>query len=127
MKKIKRLGIWMDHSKAYLLDLTNGTIIENIIVSDSANKEEEYTAERHEKMIHTKEQHQLSEFYQKLSEWIRKYEIVILFGPSDAKKELFNLLRTDHLFDDIIIEVQTSDKLTEREMHDFVREYFANR
>jgi hypothetical protein len=49
---------------------------------------------------------------------------VVLFGPTDAKKELLNLVKTDHLFEGIKIEVKNSDKMTEDQMHTFVRDYF---
>jgi hypothetical protein len=47
-----------------------------------------------------------------------------LFGPTDAKNELLNLIKTDHLFEDIKIEVINSGKMTESQMQTFVREYF---
>jgi hypothetical protein len=47
-----------------------------------------------------------------------------LFGPTDAKNELLNMVKTDHLFNEIKIEVENSDKMTESQMHTFVRDYF---
>jgi len=34
------------------------------------------------------------------------YQEVVLFGPTDAKNELSNMVKTDHLFDEIKIEVE---------------------
>ena len=48
----------------------------------------------------------------------------MLFGPTDAKTELFNLLKADHHFDKINIETKHADKMTENQQHAFVREYF---
>jgi hypothetical protein len=124
MKKIRRLGIWMDHSNAILMELTNDSIVTNSIVSESDHMEEKFSSDKHEKRIHTKEQHQQSSYYKKLSDTIRNYKEVVLFGPTDAKSELINLLRADHLFENIKIEVLHSDKMTENQMHAFVREYF---
>jgi len=124
MKKNKQLGIWMDHSNAYLLELANDAIIENIIVSESLNENEEYSSEKHEKQIHTKEQHQQSDYYKRIVDSIKNFQEVVLFGPTDAKNELFNLLKADHLFDNIKIEIKNSDKMTESQMHSFVLGYF---
>ena len=124
MKKNKQLGIWMDHSNAYLLELVNDAIIENIIVSESLNENEEYSSEKHEKQIHTKEQHQQSDYYKRIVDSIKNFQDVVLFGPTDAKNELFNLLKADHLFDNIKIEIKNSDKMTESQMHSFVLGYF---
>lgn len=124
MKKNKCLAIWMDHSNAFLMEFANDTIISNSIVSESLNPEVEYSSDKHEKLIHKKEQHQQLNYYKKLSDSIRNYQEILLFGPTDAKKELLNLLKADHLFEKTIIEIRNTDKLTESQMHNFVREYF---
>ena len=124
MEKIKHLGIWMDHSNAFLMELANDTIVTNNIVSESAHQEKEFNLYKSEKLIHTKEQHQQSSYYKKLSDIIKDYQEVVLFGPTDAKSELLNLLKADHLFDNIKIEAIDSDKMTENQMQAFVREYF---
>jgi hypothetical protein len=124
MKKNKCLGIWMDHSNAFLLELANETIVEKSIISEDKREEHENGFDRHEKKINTKEQHRKSEYYKKLSESIRNYNEVVLFGPTDAKSELLNLLHTDHLFENIKIDMLNSDKMTRQQMHVFVKEYF---
>jgi stalled ribosome rescue protein Dom34 len=124
MKKTKQLGICMDHSNAYLLELANDTIIENIIISESLKKNEEYSSEKHEKQLHKKEQHWQSSYYKKIIDYIKDFQEIILFGPTDAKNELLNLIKSDHLLDNIKIEIKNSDKMTESQMHSFVIGYF---
>jgi len=74
--------------------------------------------------VHIKEQHQESSYYKKLSDNIINYQEVVLFGPTEAKTELLNLLKADHLFENIKIAVKQSDKMTTNQMHAFVRSYF---
>ena len=74
--------------------------------------------------MHIKEQHLQSSFYKKLSDIIKNYQEIVLFGPTDAKNELLNLLKADHLFENIKIEVKHADKMTKNNMHTFVKEYF---
>src|ERR1035437_5780940 len=93
MKKNKCLAIWMDHSNAFLMELTNDLIVTNTIVSESLNQKEEYSQDKHEKLIHKKEQHQQLNYYKKLGDSIRNYQEGLLFGPTDAQKELLNLLK----------------------------------
>ncbi len=124
MKKTKQIGIWMDHSDAFLMELTKDKIITNRVVSESSHQSKEDSWDRHEKLIHKKEQHQQSGYYKKISDIIKGYQEVILFGPTNAKNELFNLLIIDHLFENIKIEVLSSDKMTENQMHAFIRKYF---
>jgi len=124
MKIIKQLGIWMDHSNAFLMELKNDTILTNCVVSELSDHESEFNFYKGEKLIHKKQQHLQLSYYKKLGDIIKKYQEVVLFGPTDAKNELINLLKTDHLFEDIKIEVINSDKMTEDQMQTFVREYF---
>jgi hypothetical protein len=123
MNNIRKLGIWMDHSNAYLMELTNDITVQRV-VSELANHETEFNFYKGEKLIHKKEQHLQLSYYKKIGEIIKKYQNVVLFGPTDAKNELLNQIKTDHLFEDIKIEVKNSDKMTEDQMQTFVRDYF---
>jgi hypothetical protein len=124
MKNTKQLGIWMDHSNAYLMELTNGTIVTNVVESKFEQQDNGYDMKYHEKSYHNKEQQQQSDYYKKLRDFIRNYQEVVLFGPTDAKAELLNQLKGDHLFEKIKIEVHQSDQMNEKQRHDFLREYF---
>jgi hypothetical protein len=75
--------------------------------------------------MHNKEQHQQAAYYKQLGEVIKGYNEVVLFGPTEAKSELFNLLRADHLFEDIKIEIKPAGKMTETEEYAFVKEHFS--
>ncbi len=97
MKNIKQLGIWMDHSHAYLMELTNDIIVTNIVESEFVLQDNEYNLQYHEKSFHNKEQQQQLSYYKRLSGFIRKYQEVVLFGPTDAKIELLNLLKKFNL------------------------------
>ena len=124
MKNIRQLGIWLDHSNAYLMELTNDAILTNRVVSEFSKQEAELNPYKGEKLIHKKEQHLQINYYKKIGDIIKNYQEVVLFGPTDAKNELLNMVKTDHLFEDIKIEVKNSDKMTESQMQTFVREYF---
>jgi hypothetical protein len=124
MKKNKYLAIWMDHSSAFIMELTNDTIVTSTVISESMNPDVEFSSDKHEKIIHKKEQHQQLNYYKKLGDSIRNYQEVLLFGPTDAKKELLNLLKSDNLFEKIKIEIRNSDKMTESQRHIFVRDFF---
>ena len=124
MRNIKQLGIWMDHSNAYLMELTNDIILTKKVVSELSDNEADFNFYKGEKLVHKKEQHLQLSYYRKIGDIIKNYQDVVLFGPTDAKNELLNLIKTDHLFEDIKIEVKTSDKMTEEQMQTFIREYF---
>jgi len=123
----KKLGIWIDHSSAHLIEFTSGPIETKIIESDFTHQDRQQTFARSENVMHNKEQHQQSEYYKKVGENMENYNEVILFGPTDAKVELFNMLRANQRYAKIKIDVQQTDKMTERQKQAFVREYFSER
>ena len=125
MTTAKKLGIWMDHSNAHLTEFSSEPTGSKTIASEFTHQEKEQTLVKSEKQMHNKEQHKQSEYYKKLGEIIKNYDEVILFGPTDAKQELYNLIKTDHLFEKIKIEVKQSDKMTENQQHAFVKEHFS--
>jgi len=125
MKVANRLGIWMDHSSANLMEFTASPIETKTIVSKFTHQAREDSIHKSEKEMHQKEQHQQSEYYHQIGEQIRHFDEVILFGPTDAKTELLNILHKDHLFDKIKIDIKQADKMTDLQQHLFVREYFS--
>ena len=127
MKIENKLGIWMDHSTAHLIEFTTEPMETKTVDSPFTHQVKEDTlAGKSEHVMHNKEQHQQAAFYKQLGEIIKKYTDVILFGPTDAKLELKNILCANHQFDKIKIETQQADKMTETEQHNFVKHHFAN-
>lgn len=124
MTTSKKIGIWMDHSNAHITEFTNDPMVTKTITSKFTHEEKEHSLSKSESLMHNKEQHQQSEYYKKISDLIRNYESVILFGPTDAKVELLNLLRKNHLFAEIKIEFKQTDKMSIKQQHTFVKEYF---
>ncbi len=123
MKTKKHLGIWMDHSIAHLLEL-NGDSIENKTIIAEVGEQDEALSTRDETLIQNKEQNELSGFFNRLSEVIINYDEVLLFGPTNAKTELVNILKSDHHFDEVRIAVKPADKMTVNQQEAFVKEYF---
>jgi hypothetical protein len=121
----KYLGIWMDHSHAYLTEFTPGAAVTKTITSKFTHLQKEQSLKKSEHLAHQKEKHQHSEYYKEIGKTIRQYARVLLFGPTDAKVELYNSLKTDHLFDPIQIEVKQADKMTEKEQHAFIGSHFS--
>lgn len=124
MKSAKQLGIWMDHATAHLIELSNGTIVSNTVGSEPELEEGQEIVNKDESHTLNKEQGHLSAYYKKLSNVILDYDEVILFGPTDAKNELLNLVKDNHVFEKINIETKSADNMTENERITFVEDYF---
>lgn len=119
----KKLGIWMDHTIAHLYEIKNKSMTSNTLESIFLQSEKQNFG-RDESLKQNTEQNQDLDFYKRLGEVIKEYSEVFLFGPTNAKKELFNLLREDTQYNEIKFELETTDKLTENQMHAFVKEHF---
>ena len=119
-----KLGIWLDHEQAHLTEFTSDPMVTTTINSKFTHlvKEASVKGENH---MHAKQQHQQAEYYKELGERIRQYDEVILFGPTNAKNELMNLLQKNHLFSAIKLSVVAADKMTENQVQAFVRNHFS--
>ena len=126
MKTVGQLGIYMDHSTAIFLELKDDAITHLTESSGFSHENKEFALSRSEQIMHNKENQKQAQFYKKLGDKIRNFQEVLLFGPTDAKSELFNLLKTNHFFDKIKIEVKGADKMDESQLDVFVKEYFSH-
>ncbi|WP_395050234.1 hypothetical protein [Flavobacterium sp.] len=125
MKPTKKLGIWMDHSIAYLMEFTSNPFEIKTIESKFTHLKKMEALAKSESLMHNKEQQYLSSYYRKLSEVIKDYKRVLLFGPTNAKTELFDFLSEDERFVNIKIEIKETDKMTTNQKDAFVKIYFS--
>jgi stalled ribosome rescue protein Dom34 len=123
MKTQKKLGIWMDHATADLIDLNPKKHSRSITSEFTFNTKEE-ALNRSESLMHNKRQQMHEAYYKEISDVILKYNNVLLFGPTNAKTELHNYLNKDLHFKDINIDIESADKLTDNEKDAFVENHF---
>jgi len=114
----------MDHAHANIIEFSDEPATAKMVYSDFSKQDKNETLQRGEGEMHQKEQHQTLKYYKTLSAIIRDYDEVVLFGPTDAKTELFNYLRNHPIYDKIKIKAINSDKLTDAQQHAFVRKFF---
>ncbi|WP_310560826.1 hypothetical protein [Flavobacterium sp.] len=124
MKTLKKIGIWMDHSMAHITEFDSEIEETKIITSDFTFQDKVETLQRSESEMHNKEQQKQTTYYKNLAQIIKNFDEVILFGPTDAKVELYNQLKADHQFDAIKIEVKNTDKMSDKEQRNFIDDYF---
>jgi hypothetical protein len=124
MKTTKQIGIWMDHSNAFFIELSGDSVKNSSITSEFTHEDMEQSLRKNENLMHNKEQQKQSAYFNRIADVIKTYNEVLLFGPTDAKSELLNLLKADHLFEKIKMEVKQTDKMTGFQMHTFVKNHF---
>ena len=122
----KYLGIWMDHTVAQFVEYSkHSTPIDNDDIT-LTQEDKNTVASDSENTIQNKENQKQGEFYKKLADVIKGYNEVLLFGPTNAKAELHNILKEDHHFDNIKISVESADHLTQNQQVAFVKAHFGN-
>lgn len=124
MKSSKQLGIWMDHSIANLIELSNDKIVKKTLKITPAFLGPLENLRLNEGQTHNTAQDHQSNFYKELSYVINDYNEVLLFGSSYAKSELFNLLKNNHRFDETRISVQPTENMTDNQKDTFVKDFF---
>lgn len=117
----------MDHANAHLMEISIHTMISTLISSDFAQEEKEQAIKKSEHLMHNKEQQSTTKYYDQLKVIIQQYNDVLLFGPTNANVELYNLIKQDHHFDQIHIKVEHADKMTIKQEHAYVTDYFSRR
>ena len=125
MSSEDRIGIWMDHSNAHVIELNKEPYATRVISSNFSHDDKEEALSRSEQLMHNKRQQQRSAYYSELSDVIANYREVVIFGPTDAKTELFNTLQNDLRSANIKIEVQAADKMTENQKIAFVKNHYS--
>lgn len=124
MKTNKTLGIYLDYTNAFFMELINKMIVSRNIKFEFKEIINDYSGNDVENVQNQIVHHLPSAYYLEICDIIRNYNRVVLFGPNEAKNELFNLLEFDHSFDTIKIQNENSEAMTEPEMHEFVKEYY---
>lgn len=124
MQTTTQLAIFMDNASAHIMELNQGVITTKTIDSKFSHQMREEALSKSENLMHEKEQQHQASYYDALSAVIIEYSDVLIFGPTNAKLELHNILKKDKHFDDINIEIKSSDKINVAQQEAFVKDYF---
>ena len=122
-----KLGIWMDHSNAQLIVFTAENSETIFLDSRHSLADQIGSNGRSEHMMHNKENQDQYAFYSKLGDVIKDFDEVLLFGPTNAKVELYNILKSDQKFSKTKIELQQAEKMTDNQQHAFVKNHFTKK
>ena len=114
----------MDHANAHLIEFSDEIKITETVSLNFDYQDKNETIQRSESEMHKKQEQRQNGYYKKLAAIIKGFTDVVLFGPTNAKSELFNFLRQNNLFDSIKIEVIHAENMSDKKQHQFVREYF---
>lgn len=133
------VGVWMDHHQAHFIyQKSKGEyVIESMESGHDTHPRtdgEEATGttfgknreSNGEYKKHNIEHNQLHDYYKALKKVLEQYDEILLFGPTKAKEEFFNILFEDKAFTGKKITTEGADKMTENQMLAFTKKYFEN-
>lgn len=124
MEKTNQIGIWMDHSVAYLMEFKTKPFEIQTIVCEFTMDEKRRNPFRKEKInSNIKRKYK---YYNQIGNAIINYDKIILFGPSQAKIDFFDALSEDERFYKLKIEIKETDKMNVNQQHAFINEYFIH-
>jgi stalled ribosome rescue protein Dom34 len=113
----KKIGVWMNHTHAHIKAYTNMYLDK----AESTDREHKHMGESNMHHNETKEQ---SEFYNLIGKEILDYNDILIFGPNDAKTELYNHLKADSKFEDVNIELKNAGKLSDVQERAVIKAHF---
>jgi hypothetical protein len=130
----KNIGLWIDHKKAIIvIQSEQGEDIQKI--ESGVGRHVRYRGAPHPKspysaqyqqgdnQLDNKFTEQLKKFYDKIIAHIRAAEVVLIFGPGEAKGELEKRIAHEKVKVQIV-GIETVDKMTDRQIATKVRNYF---
>jgi stalled ribosome rescue protein Dom34 len=130
----KLIGLWIDHKKAVFVSLIAGKetiqqiesgMEQHLHYRGATRPRAPYSAQYQQgddQLDKQFEQH-LNKFYAKVIGRLRDADVIFIFGPGEAKNELQKRLVHEKMGLKIA-GVETSDKMTERQIATKVRKYF---
>jgi hypothetical protein len=131
-----RAGVWIDHKQAVLVLVNNaGTEVKKIksdiqkpvrvigrSKSAAAYPKNDFLAE--DRREHKIEDHR-KKFYDEVIACLRGAEMLLILGPGEAKYEFCNRIKRRKLRIGVL-ELETTDKMTDRQLAAKVSEHFAS-
>ncbi len=130
-----KTGVWIDHRQATVVLIADGDLkikkiasgVEKPVRSSGrSSSKHKYTPNDFvaEDRLEHKLMSQLKEFYDEVIASVRDAEAMLIVGPGEAKGEFMKRLNSKKLRGRIV-ELETTDKLTDRELAAKVKLHFA--
>ena len=130
-----KVGLWIDHRRAFIVYLTGEDTTSETILSDvekhvrdsggsrsstAYGPQDVFAGDR----VDRKFQHHLEQYYERVAHVVRGVESILIMGPGEAKHELDKHLRKSKQKERPLITVETVDKMTDAQIVARVKEHF---
>ncbi|MFM1744190.1 MAG: hypothetical protein RLZZ630_127 [Bacteroidota bacterium] len=132
----RRIGVWIDHSKALMFDPNNAEGQIEAVHSGQESQERHrgehgdgtrlgnFRSTDNEFHKNRKEENTIKSYFKHLANRLEAYDEIFLCGPGQARKEFQNLLSEDKHFNSKHISSEACDQLSENQLRAQVRKHF---
>ena len=132
----KKVGIWIDHGKAFIVGISgeeeNKTIIESnvdgrIRLSGGSRSRTPFGPQEvvSEKKMEERRKHQLGRYYKEILQVIGDASKLFIFGPGEAKIELEKEIKKNKELSAKVVGIETADRMTEPQIVAKVKKFFS--
>lgn len=132
----KKRGIWIDHRKAIIVTLVGETpklqkilsnVEKHVRASGGSRSSATYGPQDvfAEDRVNRKYMHHLESYYDEVTDVIRDSEAIFIFGPGETKHELCKHIEKSKELSKRVVNVETTDKMTDRQVAAKVKKYFS--
>ena len=121
------VGVWIDHKKAVIVSITEGTVTTSTLKSD-VGSHPHYSGSLEgggEKKYEQRHNQDLDRYYDAVIGQLGQPDALLIFGPGEAKLQLKERLGRSTVSSESIVAVESTDKLTDPQIVAKVKEHFG--
>ncbi|TAL16855.1 hypothetical protein EPN96_07535 [bacterium] len=134
----KKVGVWLDHEKAFLVAIDGKKETRTMFPSDVENKTKSHGGYKYpgvaggfeivsEQKIERKRREHLKSWYRELIAELGKADRIFLLGPGSAKTEFLHEIENNRDLADKVVAVEPAEgKMTENQIAAAVKTFFGN-
>lgn len=122
-----KVGIWIDHKKAVIVTASVDGVFTKTLESD-VGSHARYSSPQEsggEKRYEARHNQHLDQYYDEVISQLGQPEAFLIFGPGEAKLELKERLSHSKALADRVVDIETTDKLTDPQIVAKVKEHFG--
>jgi hypothetical protein len=121
------VGVWIDHKKAVIVSIAAGQVTTRTLASD-VGAHPRYSGSQEgggEKKYEERHNQDLDRYYDDVIGQLGEPDALLLLGPGEAKLQLKERLGRFKASSESIVAVESTDKLTDRQIVAKVKEHFG--
>jgi hypothetical protein len=134
----KNVGLWIDHEKAYLIELQNSEEVRRASLTSDVERRVKHIGGGRavqpyggfdapaEIRASRRRANQIKAWCREVIEAVAGADRIFILGPGEAKKELLTEMDKHNGLGKKVVAMETADQMTENQVAARVREFFLN-